>query len=197
MKDIREQLSSKFPIMNQKVGRIIQPQEDFLSVLLENNKPRTLILLCGVEGSGKTTFAQKHLGGYTVINLDDILIKYLDTHKFTGSPKQNEELNNIFFTKATQGLEKGVTILDCANHDMLFRGTTLEKLKPYYDKVIVFVFNPDYKTIVGRIQKQIALRMRPNLFQDVATQYSVFQYQITHHILELGVDEVHFLTSST
>lgn len=193
MGNIRELLLSKFPFMKDKVGRIIRPQQDFMKVLQENQEPGTLILLCGVEGCGKTTFAQKYLSGYTVINLDDILITYLRTHKFKGTAKENDELNEIFFTRATKSLKKGITVLDCANHDIMFRSLTLKKLKDHYKKVIIFVFNPDFNTIFTRIQKQIALRARPGLFQDVRNQYSVFQYQIENHILELGVDEVHFL----
>lgn len=193
MGNIREQLSSKFPFMKEKVGRIIDPQYDFTRVVQENNNPRTLLLLCGVEGCGKTTFAKKYLSGYTVINLDDILITYLKTHNFQGTVKENEYLNQLFFNQAVRSLKKGITILDCANHDIVFRAHTLDKLKNHYDKVIVFVFNPRFNTIINRINEQIELRARPNLLEDVSQQFTFFQYQISNHILEMGVDEVHFL----
>ena len=193
MGNIREQLSSKFPFMKEKVGRIIDPLYDFTRVVQENNNPRTLLLLCGVEGCGKTTFAKKYLSGYTVINLDDILITYLKTHNFQGTVKENEYLNQLFFNQAVRSLKKGITILDCANHDIVFRAHTLDKLKDHYDKVIIFVFNPRFNTIIDRINEQIELRARPNLLEDVSQQFAFFQYQINNHILEMGVDEVYFL----
>ena len=193
MERIKQQLLVKFPFMK-NAGTIHKSCTDPLRIISDNNKARTLILLCGVEGSGKTTFAQNYLKDYNVINLDELLKRYLATHQ--GQPftlASNEELNQIFFAQATDSLKQGVTILDCANHDILFRTHTLSILKPYYDKVIMFVFNPTLATIKKRIMGQIILRLRPNLWEDVNNQYRLFQEQLKSGIFALGIDDVYIL----
>lgn len=193
MKRIIQQLQEQFPFM-EKAGNLHQACTDPLRIISENNQARTLVLLCGVEGCGKTTFAKKYLKDYTIINLDDILSRYLDAHP--GQPFTQEsgvELNNIFFEEAATALQEGVTVLDCANHDLHFRPHTLSILKPYYDKVIMFVFDPPLATIQKQIKGQLLLRMRPGLWEDVSAQYVLFQKQLKSGLFTLGVDDVYIL----
>ena len=193
MDRIKQQLLVQFPFMKE-AGKIHKSCTDPLRIIRDNNSARTLILLCGVEGSGKTTFANKYLKDYSVINLDELLHRYLESHRNQPLPRNFEkELDNIFFAQATESLQKGVTILDCANHNISFRAYALNRLKPYYDKVIMFVFNPPFETIKKQIMGQVLLCLRAVLWEDVENQYKVFQEQIKHEMFALGVDDVYML----
>lgn len=195
MENIILQLQKNLPFMK-KVGVTQDPCLDPLRVIKENNSPRTLILLCGVEGCGKTTFAKKYLSEYEVINLDDILHDYLQKHHGPFTQQSNNDLNNIFFNKAINALAKGPTVLDCANHDVPFRVNTLNILKKYYDKVIVFVFNPPFETIQKQIMGQLHLRVRPGLWTDVTQQYEFFQKQLSSGLIALGVDNIYIIPNN-
>lgn len=194
MADIKEQLCQKYPFMSH-LG-IVYPSFEKEELLQKYQGEKVLVLIIGVQGSGKTTYLKTHFSDYPVINLDEILnetlLKY--RRKVMLPVAINQEVNEIFFEKAKYALrKKNIAIVDSGAIDFAFRTLVLEKLHKEYTKVVLLVLNPPIKDIVNQIRKDIERRARPDLWEDVKEEWSFLQYQIQEHFIEMGVDDVYML----
>lgn len=194
MTDIKEQLCRKYPFMSHS-GTVYQSFEKE-EVLQKYQGEKVLVLIIGVQGSGKTTYLQTHFSDYPVINLDEILNETLLKYRSKVMPPVaiNQEVNEMFFEKAKYALrKKKIAIVDSGAIDFAFRTLVLEKLHKEYTKVVLLVLNPPMKNIVNQIRKDIERRARPDLWEDVKNEWSFLQYQIQEHFIEMGVDDVYML----
>lgn len=190
--DIKLELQRKYPFM-QKEGQRVEGFNK-KEMLGKYKNERLLVVMCAVEGAGKTTFCKNNFADYRVWNLDELLAEYLARHKCQFSLKVNEAINNEFFDGLRRNLKrKKVAIADCAAQDISFRIALLDLLKDDYDKVVLIVLNPKFEKIKENILKDIERRARPGLWEDVAKQFAMLQYQIDNKILFWGVDEVYML----
>lgn len=192
MTDIKTLLCKKYPFMKKKGVTLTSFSKR--EILEKYRDEKLLIMMIGVQGSGKTTYCRRNFSGYDVINLDEILAEYLRKNQVQFSMNVNEQVNLIFFERVEKVLkEKGVVIVDTGAVNFDVRIMILDYLQESYTKVILLVLNPPLEEIVEQIKGQIELRARPDLWSDVAEEYAMFQYQISKNFLPLGVDEVYMI----
>lgn len=194
MSDIKKQLCQKYPFLS-NLGTIYE-SFDSSQVLQKFRNEKVLVLMIGVQGSGKTTYLSTNLSEYPIINLDEILKETLFKHRkrATSPDKINQEVSITFFKRIRESLRKsGLTIVDSGAVDFSFRTMVLEKLHREYTKVIILLLNPPLRTIMKQISGDIARRERPGLWEDVKQEWGFLQYQIKEHYIEMGVDEVYML----
>lgn len=184
-----ERMIKKFPIMS-KVGKIqymLKPHK-----LLEKYRDeKLLIIMVGVQGSGKTTFVKEKFPEINSVNIDCVLEEYLYI-------KNVEELDrvviNTFLKRIQKELqEKRVCIAEANTTDIGIRLMLLDYLKNDYTKVVILLLNRNERVIIQQIQKEIFKRSRPDLWQDVKKEYVSLKRQIDTHFIERGVDEVYFV----
>lgn len=190
MEELKKRLYLEYPFLEKK-GKLLFSFHK-RKVIQKNRNEKLLILLVGVQGAGKTTYCNKNFPEYNVINLDEILREYLMQHDVEFSEYVNGEINKIFFERAEKELnEKGIAILDSGAVNISVRVMILDYLREKYTKAILIVLNPPMNTIRAHIKKQIYERARPDLWEDVCTEYDLLQLQIEKEFLEMGVDEVY------
>lgn len=193
--DMKEKLFQKYPNLSH-LGIVHKSTKDLNQVLRKYRNEKLLVLMVGVQGSGKTTFVKRYLSNYEPIILDALLEEFL--HENQNAQLSFEQIDqkvmNIFFAKICESLEnKKIAIVDSGAIDFSFRISALLTLKEEYTKVILLVLNPPIKTIENQIKKEIHKRVRPNLWEDVRREYAFLQAQIREHYIEIGVDEVYML----
>lgn len=192
MNDIKEQLRLKYPFLR-KTGTVYKTF-DVEKITKKKRGEKLLVLMIGVQGSGKTTYCKKHFSEYPVINLDEILKEYLARSGKMFSMESNREINLIFFDKLEEALEtEEIAVVDAGSMHPTVRVLILEKLQRRFDKAILIVLNPSKEQIVRQVKGQLDLRARPGLWSDISREYALLQQQIQDHILEMGVDEVYML----
>jgi len=192
MKDIKKQLCQKYPFMEKK-GEIyssFNKQE----VLEKYRNEKLLILMVGVQGSGKTTYCKKNFSEYTIINLDEMLVDYLQKNKGPYTWEVNEKLNQNFLEMIEHRLKhENIVVVDAGSLNMPFRIMELEYLQGKYTKVILIVLNPSKEVIASQIRRQLFLRNRPGLWNDVHEEIEFLKLQLENHYIEMGVDEVYIV----
>lgn len=190
----KEQLCLRYPFLK-KTGIIHIGAEFNIAEMLQRWRgEKVLILMVGVQGSGKTTYCKEHFLEYPVINADEILIDFLEKNKETPFEEVAEKTNIIFLNKVDKALKTmGVAIIDAGAVHINFRVLLLEATHSKYTKVAMIVLNPKEGRIIRQIKKQLNIRARPGLWQDISSEYQLLQDQIKYHILEMGVDEVYML----
>ena len=194
MSDIKRQLYQKYPFLSQ-LGTIHQVF-DASQVLKTCRNEKLLVLMVGVQGSGKTTYLSKNLSEHPAINLDEVLKEVLVKHWNQPIPSHmiHQEVSKTFLDRIRKSLRKQcITIVDSGAIDFSFRAMLLERLRGEYTKVIILVLNPPLKTIISQIRGDIERRERPGLWEDVREEWGFLQYQIREHYIEMGVDEVYML----
>lgn len=192
MDDIKEQLRLKYPFLR-KTGTVCG-KFDVEKITERKRGEKLLVLMVGVQGSGKTTYCKKHFSEYPVINLDDILIEYLARSTKMFNMESNREINLIFFEKLEEALEtEDIAVVDAGTMHPTVRVLILERLQKKFDKAILIVLNPSKEQIIRQVRGQLDLRARPGLWSDILSEYELLQQQIQDHILEMGADEVYML----
>lgn len=188
--DFKHELCEQYPILS-KTGSVslsCDPSE----ILRQNAGKHVLILMVSVQGAGKTTFCSKHFSsGCTVVNPDEILQRCLESDPDMSFDEIHEMIYNIEMRKIRKGLKKGIVVLDASCIDIYFRTHILESFEELYDKAIIIALNPKRKTIQKQIEGQMSIRMRPELWEEVEKEMQSMDLQLTHHIFEMGVDEMY------
>lgn len=189
---IKAQLRLVYPFLR-KTG-IVHTSCDVNEIIERNRGEKLLIIMIGVQGSGKTTYCKKHFSKYPVINLDDIFGDCLRKNKNKFPEEVDKEVEVIFFDRLEKGLEQEkIAVVDAGSMHINFRVLMLERLQGKFTKAILIVLNPAKKQIIKQVRGQMDLRARPGLWNDIDDEYEFLNQQIRDHILEMGVDEVYMV----
>ena len=118
----------------------------------------TLVLICGSQNSGKTTFTQKHFAGKKIITTDEIFEQLVDE----ASPEKDtfESLAsrtcNIFEERLIQSSkENSITVVDAAPINFEGRIEMLNRFKGLHKNIILIVLDIKFSTLIKRPKKRI------------------------------------------
>lgn len=118
----------------------------------------TLVLICGSQRSGKTTFAKKHFAGKSIITTDEIfdeVVKYHSTALDT-MESLTDRTTDIFEERVIQASkESSITVVDAAPIDFEGRLEMLRRFKGLHTNIILIVLDVKYPTLVKRPKKTI------------------------------------------
>ena len=121
-------------------------------------EPNTLVILYGVQNSGKTTFAQNHFKDSNhVVSADEILLDQyrklpstIDKTTTKVYEKICEETLSETLTRL-QGLSSSYGILDAGNVEC--HKELITEMSKYYKRIIQIVFQPPLSIILNRPPK--------------------------------------------
>lgn len=122
-----------------------------------------LILLCGIPGSGKSTWACKHITGDDVyVSRDEIRYSIIKNDEEYFS--HEDEVFNLFIRKIESGLKEGKCVYADATHiNWASRSKVLNSIHNIEDyDVDVYFFKTDVKTCLERNAQRIGRARVPD-----------------------------------
>lgn len=125
-----------------------------------------LIALCGLPGSGKSTWASMHIDGSTLLfSSDDIREELWGDAAIQVSPKT---VFNLLYSRAKYAMENGFSvIIDSTNLKAKDRKNLLRELKPYADECVIRVFATPLEECIAR-QKKRARKVSAEVIERMA-----------------------------
>jgi len=148
--------------------------------------PRTLVILCGVAASGKSTFAKRFFRKTQVVSTDHCRAMISDSASNQFVSKDAFELFYLIIEKRLVGGR--ITVADATTLYRPARMALLEIAKKHNAKAVLIVFNIPYKVCVERDK----LRRRKVGEEVILRQYNTLQ-EALKLIPNEGFDEVYML----
>lgn len=118
----------------------------------------TLVLICGSQNSGKTTFTRKHFGDKRTVTTDEIFEEVLKNQAsiFDTMETLARRTTDIFEEKVIQACkESSITVVDAAPIDFEGRVEMLKHFKGLHANIVLIVLDVKYPTLIKRPKKQV------------------------------------------
>lgn len=164
----------------------------------------TLVLLCGVSSSGKTTFCKENFPNKLVVCTDDILLdmarSYPDESYFGINSRVQDYITNKIISLGW--CYKSTVIIDAIGISNKRRLVTIEKYSSCFSSIIQIVIQPDLEIILKRTKKEPALELKNlNLYypnQHTITRFwHIIQENINNSSITKGTDHTYILHDTT
>lgn len=134
------------------------------------SRKNTLIVLAGISGSGKSTFAEiLEESGFGRVCPDFIRKQLYGNESIQGNGK--EVFDQAFWQMKDLGVEDRDCVFDATNTTKKARKQVIEKAKSFYDFIICYYFTPD----LIKSQKQNLNRERQVPLEIIYKQYKQWQ----------------------
>jgi predicted kinase len=118
----------------------------------------TLVLICGSQNSGKTTFTKKHFSGKRTITTDEIFEEVVNNQATVLDTMESlaRRTTDIFEERVIQACkESSITVVDAAPIDFEGRQEMLRVFKGLHTNIILIVLDVKYPTLAKRPKKQV------------------------------------------
>ncbi len=118
----------------------------------------TLVLICGSQNSGKTTFTKKHFTGIRTITTDEIFNEVVNYHSTVLDNMESlaRRKTDIFEERVIRASkESPITVVDAAPIDFEGRQEMLRRFKNLYTNIILIVLDVKFPTLVNRPKKKV------------------------------------------
>ena len=118
----------------------------------------TLVLICGSQNSGKTTFTKKHFKGKSIICTDEIFEEVVQYRSsiFDTLESLASRTTDIFEERLIESSqENSITVVDAAPIDFEGRMEMLKRLKEFYTNIVLIVLDVNYMTLLKRPKKTV------------------------------------------
>ena len=146
-----------------------------------------LIVLCGTSHAGKTTFARRLAGKFTIISSDEIRKRLCVSF---GDSEREAEVWNIYESMKRKALKEGhYVILDACHISKRARWHSLQSSNAQHRKICV-VFDLPFRTIQQRCvkEKRVSLKEVERMWKDFKKNKPTIDALKTE-----GFDEVYFM----
>lgn len=169
---------------------------------------RTLILICGVQNSGKSHFCHNYFNTENTVCTDDL---FLSTAKSISSVLVTPHSRDSFILlqkttedkllKTIQNLanEKKYVVLDAIGLTVEKRLGTINAFQDYFDNIIQIVLMPSLVEIQKRGIKEVTLEkaklgLRSPSILEISISYMELAYDIPNGKISEGTDTTYILT---
>lgn len=118
----------------------------------------TLVLICGSQSSGKTTFTKKHFATKSIVTTDEIFEDVVENHSsvFDTMDSLAEKTTEIFEKRVIQSSkEHSITVVDAAPIEYDGRMEMLRHFRGLHANVILIVLDVKYPTLMARPKKTV------------------------------------------
>lgn len=118
----------------------------------------TLVLICGSQNSGKTTFTRTHFEGKCIITTDEIFEEVVNTKSTVLDTMETlaSRTTDIFEERVIQAAkENSITVVDAAPIDFEGRMEMLKHFKGLHTNIVLIVLDVKYPTLIKRPKKKV------------------------------------------
>lgn len=118
----------------------------------------TLVLICGSQCSGKSTFTKKHFDGKCVVTTDEIFEEVVNTKSSVFDTMETlvSRTTDIFEERVIQAAkENTITVVDAAPVEFDGRIEMLRHFKGLHTNIILIVLDVRYPTLKARPKKKV------------------------------------------
>ena len=117
------------------------------------NRKNTLIVLCGISGSGKSTFAKLlEEQGWTITCPDRIRAFLYGDESIQGDG--NKVFQMAFDNMVEHGKQGYDVVFDATNTTKKARKQVIERAKPHFNFILCYYFAPDLKQSIDNQKKR-------------------------------------------
>lgn len=117
----------------------------------------SLILICGSQNSGKTTFTTKHFDTQYVVNTDQAFEDVINHQTTCFDTKDTilEKTTDLFEERLRAAITRGpYTVVDAAPVEFQNRVAMLNEFKGFRKNIILIVLDIKYPTLISRPRKK-------------------------------------------
>lgn len=164
----------------------------------------TLVLLCGVQNAGKSTFAKMHFPHLNIISSDALLQK---TIMNASSNNTTEEILDKTIALMQKEIKKSskknaFTVVDSVGISFTSRILFISKYERYFENIILIVFNPDLETILNRPNKPSTKEMIEHGFfslskEELTQNFNILQEQLKNGEISESAPIIHILDENS
>lgn len=118
----------------------------------------TLVLICGSQNSGKTTFTKKHFANKNVLVTDDIFEEVIKTEATASDTLESLacRTTEIFDERIRELAPKNsITVVDAAPFELKNRMEMIKELKGLHTNIVLIVLDVRYPTFKSRPKKKV------------------------------------------
>ena len=118
----------------------------------------TLVLICGSQNSGKTTFTKKHFSTKSIVTTDEIFEDVVKNKSSVLDTMETlaERTTDIFEEKVIQSSkEHSITVVDAAPIEFDGRMEMLRHFKGLHTNIILIVLDVKFPTLKARPKKTV------------------------------------------
>lgn len=118
----------------------------------------TLVLICGSQNSGKTTFTKRHFGAKRIISTDEIFEEVVKTKSSVLDTMETlvNRTTDIFEERVVEAAkENSITVVDAAPIEFEPRMEMLRQFKGLHANVVLIVLDVKFPTLKARPKKVI------------------------------------------
>lgn len=124
----------------------------------------TLVLICGSQNSGKTTFTQKHFAGKTILTTDEIFEEVVNTKATVFDTLETLAIRTekIFEERflSLRKEENPIVVVDAVPIEFEARIEMLKRFKGVYSNTILIVLDVRYPTLKVRPKKKVSKKKK-------------------------------------
>ncbi len=118
----------------------------------------TLVLICGSQNSGKSTFTKRHFAGRSIITTDELFEEIIRTKSSVLDTMETlaKRTTDLFEERVTESAkENSITVVDAAPIEFEGRMEMLRHFKGLHTNIILIVLDVKYPTLKARPKKKV------------------------------------------
>lgn len=158
----------------------------------------TLVLMCGVQNSGKTTFTQKNFPISSIVCSDDIFFETSRESAYKYGETCIISDDKIFNRIINLGKSGETAVYESIAFTNDYRLHVVNMMNKYFSNIIQIVLHPSLDKVLNRppkpvLEEQKRLSLRPPTRAEIAIFWKIIQANIDTRTIGHGTDTTYIL----
>lgn len=160
----------------------------------------TCIFLCGVQNSGKTTFAKKWFDHKTIVSSDEHLESIIEISGVNDLNYEyilNHSIENFLESLAMKSFNDNFLVIDTMCISENYRNVLLDFVSEFFNNIILIIFDVSLETVLSRPLKSIDTPFLKTPIENVPNLINDLHSQMESKKIVNGFDVVYVINDTT